>query len=620
MENVKMNNHSISPSIRSFAFTTKIPPRNELTAFLCNVDAPPKDSFYQDLPSHWRVAKCRSLVRECSHFLAMPMVPSNKVTIVCSKTFAALGNPHTILASFGISVSQRNVELSDKTFKALLEFAIVGRLSPDWNRVDLNLLVYNEDFLTMVIGIPAIKFLLSIHGTEAQILLQPLKVKLPMLQACDLEMNDTQSVCDFFARKLRQVFDNCVDLEWVHTLPSMKPARVMSVSHHIPDTSPLKSYADFTKMWQEVYGYKLPPPDEGRADSSLAGPYLNVKYDVRGLADNSREHTYPAICVRPYETLFFRNVDQHLVLTVFIHTLMKTCPIVCGFNLNWVSQKKVNLSPEVKQEANNSKELCEKVIDEIVAAIKRDQAMGSHLSIEQQMPPTNPKPQPLPICNPVALIQPIRAESSVPPQVSNSSGLSEHIEPQPVSNQIDVMMPQEDMSLEISSTQLLSAVPMQSNLIPIEFVIYSAPALPRIIPSISPSYPKNSAQNVVPIRPAPVSRKNMVQTRSLFASGTGEVSSSRQTPLRAAARNSILGRARPPREAQSSVLTMKKVNMAEFVKCRRVDRFRCDELRQWLLEKKVTFSPRAPKKDLIQAVYNRVNQPAAPANTPNADN
>ncbi|CAB3381274.1 Hypothetical predicted protein, partial [Cloeon dipterum] len=268
-------------------------------------------------------------------------------------------------------------------------------------------------------------------------------------------MNDTQSVCDFFARKLRQVYDNCVDLEWVHTLPSMKPARVMSVSHHIPETSPLKSYADFIKMWEEVYGYKLPAPDEGRADSSFAGPYVNVKYEVNRLVDSNREYTYPAICVRPYETLFFRNVDQHLVLTVFIRNLMKACPIVCGFNLNWVSQQKINLSPEVKQEANNSKELCEKVIDEIVAAIKRDQAMGSHLSIEQHIPPTTPKPQPLPVCNQVALMQPNGAESPVTPQVSNSSELPEHTEPQPVSNpcnQIDVMMPQENMSLEISST------------------------------------------------------------------------------------------------------------------------------------------------------------------------
>jgi len=78
----------------------------------------------------------------------------------------------------------------------------------------------------------------------------------------------------------------------------MKQGKIVSVSHSIPDSSPLKTYKDFHQLWLEQvhkiyfksvkimfdngiwlqYGYCLPCPPENDSDPSPGGPYVTVKY------------------------------------------------------------------------------------------------------------------------------------------------------------------------------------------------------------------------------------------------------------------------------------------------------------------------------------------------------
>ncbi|XP_054748660.2 uncharacterized protein LOC129254234 [Lytechinus pictus] len=98
----------------------------------------------------------------------------------------------------------------------------------------------------------------------------------------------------------------------------MKKGKVVSLMHHIPASSPFKSYADLRKYWKNNYGYRLPENGEGIV-------YINIYFP----AIPHTIFTYPEFCIRKIEPRPVPRVDSTPVLQAFLTDIKKKMPHMC---------------------------------------------------------------------------------------------------------------------------------------------------------------------------------------------------------------------------------------------------------------------------------------------------
>eukprot|EP00057_Strongylocentrotus_purpuratus_P019664 XP_011674138.1 PREDICTED: tyrosine-protein phosphatase non-receptor type 23-like [Strongylocentrotus purpuratus] len=109
-----------------------------------------------------------------------------------------------------------------------------------------------------------------------------------------------------------------VDDKWCYVLPSMKKGKVVSLTHHIPSSSPYKTYGDLKKYWKNNYGYRLPESGEGIV-------YINIFFP----AIPHTMFTYPEFCIRKIELRPVPRVDSTPVLQAFLTDIKKKMPHMC---------------------------------------------------------------------------------------------------------------------------------------------------------------------------------------------------------------------------------------------------------------------------------------------------
>ncbi|XP_054724700.1 uncharacterized protein C18orf63-like [Uloborus diversus] len=161
-----------------------------------------------------------------------------------------------------------------------LHYTVVSKLAPSWNKVN-NLLLQGRDFLTSSVPLKAIDY----GGWEV--------------------LNKFSFV---------RIDEQC------NVLPSLKRAKILSLSKHIGQNSPFKSYGELLKHWKNMYGYRLPDLPE----SSIC--YVNVVFPY----PSSPIYTYPIFCVRPFGVIEIPRINPQDTIQLFLKDFFKRVGSVCG--------------------------------------------------------------------------------------------------------------------------------------------------------------------------------------------------------------------------------------------------------------------------------------------------
>ncbi|XP_059470680.1 uncharacterized protein C18orf63-like isoform X2 [Neocloeon triangulifer] len=641
------NNFNIDHDSKAYAFDFNLPDAVQMSMFQCSIRAPNNQSFYKDMLNQWRVANCRMLVQQNEHFMAAPIFspPSGlNAFVVCSKSYAHCGQLQAALSFHGFRLERPVDHFDETTMKMVLEFTMLARLSPLWTQVDGNLLAFGSDFVTYACAIPAVHFTLTIIGRTARLVVRPKKVKLQHLQYPDLEINPPQLGMDFINQKIGMVLGNNIDLQWVNTMPSMKPAKIVKITHAIPDSSPLKTYQDFCKMWNDVYGINLPKP---AADStnSPCGPYVTVKYqnNYQSQFANPTEYTFPALCVRPFPVIYYGNFDHQMIASSFLGILQQRFPKVCDVNLVPIPLQKMisavrvpaPILPKKQQPIKNAgfhlilsqHNSTHEEMAEILNSLRQEQKITAAQAlvpapptiskIEQQSPSTEQ--------NAVIAAAPT-GEVTGEWVIGGSSGTESDVAQSPNS-----APPSEPMVMRIlPSASAAFGLPIMVHI--------NTPPEQRSTPDLTTdeqistdSSPNSSAgsdhtyasegKNAPPVEKTeggagiPDQKQELVvrrdslllPTSSFFVSSTVEVVNTVPSELRKRLLCSTSTAQQKNKRLRLSYLQ----NMEKFVLCNRVHTFNCDELKQWLLMHNVPFNWKCKKQQLIDLVHEYFkNKPA----------
>ncbi|KAL6062888.1 hypothetical protein STEG23_004251, partial [Scotinomys teguina] len=115
---------------------------------------------------------------------------------------------------------------------------------------------------------------------------------------------------------------------WCYILPSMKMGQIINFLHTAPPDCPFRSFKDFQRHWDDLYGYKLP---EDCGDMKI---YCSIYFKMI----KERTFTYPLSCIRSQPIQFFPRVDLEGVLKSFLSDLKSKLPHICGFPIKMTNK------------------------------------------------------------------------------------------------------------------------------------------------------------------------------------------------------------------------------------------------------------------------------------------
>ncbi|XP_041496733.1 uncharacterized protein C18orf63 homolog [Microtus oregoni] len=273
-----------------------------------------------------QIKMCRQLLLLYEDVLTAP-VPGilNQIWVVMSIPFFKSGRLHAYVEKYGAKMEtpQRVIPV---ILQSCLSYSLSTRLAPAWNRTG-HLLVQGRDFLSHMGKQSAV--VLDINVTETQVCLSvdvyTIRLPPPELQEFDVSQHVIE---DFYTNQKAVIERHSILSNWCYVLPSMKMGQIINVLHTPPPDCPFRSFDDFRRHWDDLYGYKLP---EDRGDLKT---YCSIYFRMT----KERTFTYPLSCIRSQPIQFFPRVDLEGVLKSFLSDLKSKLPHICGFPIKMTSK------------------------------------------------------------------------------------------------------------------------------------------------------------------------------------------------------------------------------------------------------------------------------------------
>ncbi|XP_049856962.1 uncharacterized protein C18orf63-like isoform X1 [Schistocerca gregaria] len=294
-----------------------VPKPSDLCCIVAKVNVSEKRDSSAKSDYQWQILKCRQLIFSVPEIIASPVLGSQGwIYVITTKGNKAAGRLDIHLQKFGL-IEQGPIHLSNSIYEACLRYTLVAHIAPLWNQVD-TYLVQGRDFLLSTCPLNAVKLEVAVKDEEVLLVIWPLRMKLPHLKLEEMEI--IPSICqDFFSHKISVISEMSIIPQWVHVLPSMKKGKVVSVSHHLPESSPFKTYKELRRHWKNLYGYRLPESDENL-----------IYYNVFFLPLAPNQYSYPNICICHMNAMVLKQVNFEAVLKEFLRDVNKKMPSVCG--------------------------------------------------------------------------------------------------------------------------------------------------------------------------------------------------------------------------------------------------------------------------------------------------
>uniref|UniRef100_A0A8I5R2G2 Chromosome 18 open reading frame 63 n=1 Tax=Papio anubis TaxID=9555 RepID=A0A8I5R2G2_PAPAN len=255
---------------------------------------------------------CRQLLFLHQDILASPVSGIlNQIWVVMAIPFYKARKLNAYVEKYGAKMEapQRVIPV---ILQNCLSYSFTARLAPAWNRTG-HLLIQ----------------VLNINVTETQVCLsiEACTIRLPPPELKEFEISPSL-IKDFHTNKHAVIERHSILSNWCYVLPSMKMGQIINILHAIPPDCPFRSYGDFQRHWDALYGYKLPE------DCGKIKIYCNIYFKMLG----ERTFTYPLSCIRSQPIQFFPRVDSEVVLKSFLSDLKSKLPHICGFPIKITSK------------------------------------------------------------------------------------------------------------------------------------------------------------------------------------------------------------------------------------------------------------------------------------------
>ncbi|XP_023079917.2 uncharacterized protein C18orf63 homolog [Piliocolobus tephrosceles] len=269
---------------------------------------------------------CRQLLFLHQDILASPVSGIlNQIWVVMAIPFYKARKLNAYVEKYGAKMEdpQRVIPV---ILQNCLSYSFMARLAPAWNRTG-HLLIQGRDFLSQMGKQSAV--VLNINVTETQVCLsiEACTIRLPPPELKEFEISQS-IIKDFHTNKHAVIERHSILSNWCYVLPSMKMGQIINILHAIPPDCPFRSYGDFQRHWDALYGYKLPE------DCGKIKIYCNIYFKMLG----ERTFTYPLSCIRSQPIQFFPRVDSEAVLKSFLSDLKSKLPHICGFPIKITSK------------------------------------------------------------------------------------------------------------------------------------------------------------------------------------------------------------------------------------------------------------------------------------------
>ncbi|XP_003926038.1 uncharacterized protein C18orf63 homolog [Saimiri boliviensis] len=269
---------------------------------------------------------CRQLLFLHEDILTSPVSGIlNQIWVVMSIPFYKARKLNAYVEKYGakMEIPQRVIPV---ILQNCLSYSFTTRLAPAWNRSG-HLLIQGRDFLSQMGKQSAV--VLNINVTETQVCLsiEACTIRLPPPELEEFEISQ-RIIKDFHTNKHAVIERHSILSNWCYVLPSMKMGQIINILHAIPPGCPFRSYEDFQRHWDVLYGYKLPD------DCRKLKIYCNVYFKMLG----ERTFTYPLSCIRSQPVQFFPRVDSEVVLKSFLSDLKSKLHHICGFPIKMTSK------------------------------------------------------------------------------------------------------------------------------------------------------------------------------------------------------------------------------------------------------------------------------------------
>ncbi|GCB74073.1 hypothetical protein scyTo_0003158 [Scyliorhinus torazame] len=291
-----------------------------------------------------QIITCRELLFLYPEVVAAPG-EYKEIILIMPIPFYKTGNIQTYVQKWGgkMDVPQRVIPT---VLQTCLSFALVAKLSPNWNKVG-HLLIHGKDFLRKAEKQNAVVMELNVSETQLCISVEASTIRLSLAKVEDFDVS-TGVLKSFYHKRVAVIPKHFIASKWCYVLPSMKKGQIVSISHEIPPHCPFQSYGDFQKHWKNMYGYNLP---ECNDDATL---YYTVYFKLIG----EKLFTYPFCCIRSEPVQFFPRVDLEAVLTSFFSDLKVNLPNLCGLpikmtNKPYYATNELNISQTVQTRPPN---------------------------------------------------------------------------------------------------------------------------------------------------------------------------------------------------------------------------------------------------------------------------
>ncbi|XP_033031667.1 uncharacterized protein C18orf63 homolog [Trachypithecus francoisi] len=269
---------------------------------------------------------CRQLLFLHQDILASPVSGLlNQIWVVMAIPFYKARKLNAYVEKYGAKMEapQRVIPV---ILQNCLSYSFTARLAPAWNRTG-HLLIQGRDFLSQMGKQSAV--VLNINVTETQVCLsiEVCTIRLPPPELKEFEISQS-IIKDFHTNKHVVIERHSILSNWCYVLPSMKMGQIINILHAMPPDCPFRSYGDFQRHWDALYGYKLPE------DCGKIKIYCNIYFKMLG----ERTFTYPLNCIRSQPIQFFPRVDSEVVLKSFLSDLKSKLPHICGFPIKITSK------------------------------------------------------------------------------------------------------------------------------------------------------------------------------------------------------------------------------------------------------------------------------------------
>ncbi|CAH7083814.1 Gm17266 [Phodopus roborovskii] len=273
-----------------------------------------------------QIKMCRQLLLVHEDILTAP-VPGilNQIWVVMSIPFFQSGRLNAYIEKYGAKMEapQRVIPV---ILQNCLSYSLTARLAPAWNRTG-HLLVQGKDFLSHMGKQSAV--VLDINVTETQVCLsiEVYTIRLPPPELKEFDISP-RIIEDFHANQNAVIERHSILSNWCYILPSMKMGQIINVLHTVPPDCPFRSFEDFQRHWDDLYGYKLP---EDCGDMKI---YCSIYFKMI----KEKVFTYPLRCIRSQPIQFFPRVDLEGVLKCFLSDLKSKLPHICGFPIKMTNK------------------------------------------------------------------------------------------------------------------------------------------------------------------------------------------------------------------------------------------------------------------------------------------